>query len=348
MRSTANIIKAQGVASCYEEQVKLVKKNLSNKYKFYINSFKKSDIVHYHTVNLSYFFERIFFKNKSIGVAYVHFLPDTLEQSLELPKFAKKIFYKYLLSFYNSMDCLITVNPCVISKLKNYGVTHPQIVYIPNFVSEKNFFPLDKKNIIALKKKYKIKLNKFVVLGVGQLQTRKGIFDFVNTAKKIPNMNFIWAGGFSFGKISDGYAQIKNLVDNAPSNVKFLGIIDRSKMNEIYNISNALFLPSFDELFPMAILEAYCCRIPVLLRDLEIYHKILSHNYLSANNTEGFVSKLKMLTNNKIYKNWQNKSYRCHKHYAEQNIVKYWDKLYETIYKSKSLKIKKVDLNTQT
>ena len=60
-------------------------------------------------------------------------------------------------------------------------------------------------------------------------------------------MKFIWAGGFSFGKITAGYDEIKKLIDNPPKNMTFLGIIDRSKMNALYNLSDVLFLPSFQE-----------------------------------------------------------------------------------------------------
>lgn len=333
VKSSANLIKGQGVSSCYNEQFKLVSEGLSSKYKFYVNSMKKSDIVHYHTVNLGYYFERLFQKHKKSGIGYVHFLPDTVEQSLDMPLLFKKVFYKYLLSFYNSMDYLVAVNPCVIEKLRKYGVTNPKIIYIPNYVSEKEFFPLDKNKIISIKNNCKIDKNKFVALGVGQLQTRKGIFDFVKTAEKLPHIQFIWAGGFSFGKISDGYKEIKSLIKNAPPNIKFLGIINRENMNEIYNMADVLFLPSFDELFPMSILEAYCCKIPVVLRDIDIYPQILFDSYLKSSDVNGFAKLLDSLSKDKNLQNyWQEKVWDCHKYYSQENILKMWDNLYNEAY----------------
>ncbi len=335
VRSAANIIKGQGVSSCYNEQFKLVSEGLASKYKFYVNSMKKSDIVHYHTVNLSYYFERLFQKHKKAGIGYVHFLPDTVDKSLDMPALFKKVFYKYLLSFYNSMDYLVAVNPCVIEKLRDYGVTNPKIIYIPNYVSEKEFFPLSQAEINSIKNDYGIDKNKFVALGVGQLQTRKGVVDFVETARKLPHIQFVWAGGFSFGKISDGYKEIKNLIKDAPSNVKFLGIVDREKMNEVYNMSDVLFLPSFDELFPMSILEAYCCKIPVLLRDIDIYPQILFDSYLKSSNVKGFADVLNDLSRDEdLYNNWQKKVWDCHKYYSKENILHMWDHLYEDAYRA--------------
>jgi 1,2-diacylglycerol-3-alpha-glucose alpha-1,2-galactosyltransferase len=44
-------------------------------------------------------------------------------------------------------------------------------------------------------------------------------------------------------------------------------------------MSDVLFMPSFNELFPMAILEAVNAHKPVLLRDLDLYVDILFEKY---------------------------------------------------------------------
>ena len=165
-----------------------------------------------------------------------------MEQSLKLPRIAKKVFYRYLLRFYKSMDMLVTVNPYFIDRLEANGVPREKVVYIPNFVSQKEFYPVpaDEKN--ALRLKYKISPEKFVIVCAGQLQTRKGIFDFLEIANRLPDVQFVWAGGFSFGKITDGYEAIQRVVENPPQNVLFTGIVDREKMNEIYNIGDLMFL----------------------------------------------------------------------------------------------------------
>ncbi|STY44477.1 Uncharacterised protein [Listeria grayi] len=48
-----------------------------------------------------------------------------------------------------------------------------------------------------------------MVLGSGQVQHRKGVMDFIETAKQLPDVQFIWAGGFSFGMITSGYEELK-------------------------------------------------------------------------------------------------------------------------------------------
>ncbi len=333
MRSSSNLVKGQGVGSCFDEQLRLVSEGLSDNFSIEANTHTKADVVHYHTVNLNYYLEALM-KNKCIAtIGYVHFLPDTLDESLNIPKFFRKTFYNYLLAFYNEMDYLVTVNPCIIKKLYDYNINKPKILYIPNFVSDDDFFEKSEEEKLDLRKKYGIEPKKFVVLCAGQLQRRKGIFDFVKVAQNMPEVQFIWAGGFSFGKISDGYEEIKKILENPPDNMKFLGIIDRKEMVDVYNIADIFFLPSFDELFPMTILEAVSCKKPILLRDVELYENILFDYYLKAKDIDGFVKIISDIQNNhEMAALWKEKSWNCHKRYSKESILKMWENLYVEAY----------------
>ncbi len=333
MKSKAYTVKGQGVLSAYEELVSLVSNNLSDTYDLMINKVKFADIMHYHTINLGYFLTLPFTKIKSVAVGYVHFLPETLENSIKLPKIAKKVFYKYVIEFYKSMDYLIVVNPYFIDKLVGYGIKREKITYIPNYVSQKRFYLIDKEKVNKAKKKYGIDKNKFVVLCVGQLQIRKGIMDFIEVAKKMPDIQFVWAGGFSFKKISDGYEDIKKILENPPDNVKFLGIIPREDMNELYNIADVMFLASYEELFPMTILESANCKKPILLRDIELYKGILDGYYLKGSNVDEFVNQIKRLKSDETYySKASHMASKCAKYYSEENVTKMWRSYYNKIY----------------
>lgn len=334
MLSRANSVKGQGVGSAYEEQVSLVKNNLKDMYKVEINQVKFADIRHYHTINLEFFLTLPFAKIKSSTVGYVHFLPETLENSIKLPRFAKKVFYKYVIEFYKSMDYLVTVNPYFIDKLVDYGISREKITYIPNYVSSKRFYKIDKKEKNKIRKKYNIDSNKFVVLCVGQLQRRKGVTDFIEVAKSLPDIEFVWAGGFSFKQISDGYNEIKKITENPPSNVKFLDIVPREEMNNIYNMADVMFLPSYDELFPMTVLESANCKLPILLRDIELYKGILDGFYLKGTNNEEFKEEiLRLVRDKKYYNKASQMAVDCSKKYNEENVAKMWRAYYNKIYK---------------
>lgn len=333
MLSSADTVKGHGVLSAYLEQVDLVKCGLKDTYEVSINKVKFSDITHYHTIDFAFFINNFFEKLRGTTVAYVHFVPETIDDSLKLPYIVKVILYKYIIWFYKSVDHLVVVNPYFIDILKSYNIDEDKITYIPNFVSEENFYRNSEQEIADEKKKIGIPQDKFVVLGVGQVQTRKGILDFIEVAKRLPDVQFVWAGGFSFGSMTDGYKELKKVVNCPPENVKFLGIIDREKMNDLYNIADLMFLPSFKELFPMSVLEAMAIKIPVLLRDVDIYENILFDYYLKGNNVEEFAEVISGIQNKGAnYKTACDNSWRCHQFYSKDSVLKQWKKFYDMIY----------------
>jgi len=333
MLSSAYKYKGQGVGSAYEEQVGLVKGNLSDDFEIFENKVMLADITHYHTIDYKYYLCMWLVKRKGKAVGYVHMIPETIESSIRLPKPIKNIFYTYMVSFYKRMDFLVTVNSFFIDKLVEYGVDRKKITFIPNFVTDTVFFKRSEEQRKELRKKYGVPEDAFVVVGVGQLQVRKGIFDFVEVAKKMPDIHFVWAGGFSFGKITDGYARVKKIMENPPANVRFLGIIERELMPEIYNIADVMFLPSFEELFPMTVLESMSCRVPMLLRDLEIYEDILFDYYLRENDVDGFVRIIRRLSEDSAYY-----SEAClasasgHEYYTKEHVFAMWDAFYRRVY----------------
>lgn len=328
MLSKADSVDGQGVGSAYIEQVRLVREMLSDQFEVVINSHKKADIVHVHSVNPGFYFR--FRKKKGARVMYCHFLPETLEGSIHLPKLFFWVFKKYVLSFYKKAEHLVVVNPIFIEDLVKLGVRREHIHYIPNYVSKENFYPLSSSQILEIRKKYQIDPDRFVVLGCGQVQTRKGVLDFVEVAKKNPDKTFVWCGGFSFAKITDGYKELKEIMDHPPvENLKFLGIIPRTEMNQMFNMADCLFMPSYNELFPMSILEAVSCNRPVVLRDLELYKNILWDQYLSGNNNEEFFEIIdRLATDSAYYEEAVKKAQTIAQYYSKENVASLWREFY--------------------
>ena len=158
-------------------------------------------------------------------------------------------------------------------------------------------------------------------------------------AKRLPHIQFLWAGGFSFGKITDGYAEIEKIVANPPKNLVFPGIVDRNEMNTIYNLGDVMFLPSFEELFSMTILEAMNCSIPLLLRDIPIYEAILFDYYIKEPDLDGFIRALKQLeSDSAFYKKAQSDAWRGHLFYNREHVLSMWDTFYTRVIDEQSRK----------
>ena len=328
MLSMATSVEGQGVGSAYTELINLLQEHGSEDFEVIINkSARHSNLIHVHTVEpVNYAKLKL---SKKPTVCYVHFLPDTLEGSIDIPKPFFSFYKKYIISLYKAADHLVVVNPTFIKEMVKFGLDEKKITYIPNFVSKKRFFKQDAQQAAATRAEYGFKPDDFVVLGCGQVQTRKGVADFIKTAELLPDVKFIWAGGFSFGAITDGYNELKRMVDNPPPNVSFPGIIPREKMNDLFNAVDLLFMPSYNELFPMTILEAVSTETPVLLRDIELYEDILFHKYVCADSNEDFARLIeKFKTDPAFYEEQTENARFISDYYSEERIYGIWKQFY--------------------
>ena len=105
-------------------------------------------------------------------------------------------------------------------------------------------------------------------------------------------------------------------------------------MNDIFNMSDLLFVPSYNELFPMTILEAMSSDTPLLLRDLELYEDILFKKYNKAHDNDEFVKKILELKDNKEkYKEAVKLAKEVSKFYSEDNVYDMWKEYYKGILK---------------
>lgn len=328
MYSSADKVAGQGVGSAYLELINLLQERFSNQFDIAINKYRQSQISHYHTIDLPFYFST-FSKKRGRKIGYVHFLPETLEGSLKIPQPFRGIFYRYVIAFYKRMDHLVVVNPSFIDKLVAYGIDRDKVTYIPNFVDSDHFHPVDSATKKAYREKYHLPQNKFVVLGSGQIQERKGVPDFIKLAQDNPDIQFVWAGGFSFGRLTDGYSELKKVVDNPPANLYFPGIVSRQEIAELNNAADLFFLPSYNELFPMSVLEAFSCGTPVMLRDLDLYHSIINGDYEPAKNLTEMQIKLNILTHDKAKLEYlQKRAIATSKRYSKDHLAKVWYEFY--------------------
>ena len=332
MFSQADSVAGQGVGAAYLELIRLLRTHLVDDFYVTINKYGRSDLSHYHTINPTYF-ANSFSPARGRKIGYVHFLPDTLEGSIKLPGVAKKVFYQYVIDFYKRMDQIVVVNPIFIDKLAEYGLDRNKIRYIPNFVAKREFYEQTQAKKNATRQELGIPQDKFVVFGDGQVQAREGVDDFAKLAEANPDYQFIWAGGFSFGKITDGYDHFKQLVDNPPKNLTFTGIIDREKLVDYLNMADLFILPSFDELFPMSVLEAFSCGTPVLLRDLDLYRAIIDGYYLSGKDFDEMNEQLRFAAAHpEVLARQQELSRKASQQYSEDHLAEIWRDFYQEQY----------------
>ena len=329
MLSVSDIVKGQGVSSAFHEQVSLVSQ--SDLLDVRVNEpFKDADIVHFHTIDPFGYFK--LFNKKYINVVYVHVLAEKLAGSIKLNRLAYKFFKAYTHKFYKKADYLVIVNPNTKDTLLSFGVDKEKIYYIPNYVDNEMFHTLKNDKVLEIRNKHGFSKDDFIVLSVGQVLINKGVRDFMKVAKQNPHITFVWAGGFSFGKLTEGYEELNDYVNNPLPNVKFLGIVERDLMNEIYNMSDVLFMPSLNEMFPMTILEALNANKPLVLRDLQLYEDIFFDKYRKCKNVDDFNNEiLKLKEDSDYYNKSKDNSIFLSNHYSRDYTLKLWEDFYSEI-----------------
>ncbi len=338
MLTRADSVKGQGVLSATEEQINLVTEGLKD-YQVVVNQLKTYDITHIHTINPDFLIKSVITRQNRPMIASVHFLPETLEKSISLPRPIKELFYKYVLQFYKQADYLVTVNPRFIEDLEHYGIPKERITYIPNFVSRDTFYKITDPSKATLRESFGLDPDKFTVVSAGQLQMRKGVLEFIDLAKKMPDIQFVWAGDFAFKGISEGRKEIMEHMDELPSNVHFLGLVERERMNEFFNMGDVMLQLSFEELFPMTILESMNANIPLLLRDLREYRPILFDYYLKGNSQVQFQEILRQLQQDEaFYQEACEKSKKGEQFYSKENVLQQWQAFYDKVAVENHLK----------
>lgn len=292
---TMYMVKGNGVHTAFIDHVELLKSN--NDVEVVINNEGEGDVFHCHTYGLYYFIKGMRYKNKRVHT--VHVIPDSIKGSLPLwPVFMPFVKW-YLKQVYSFADVCIAISPMVEEAIKQTGAK-TEIVRIFNPIN------IDKwKRTPSMRKQGREMLglseNDFVVLGVGQLQARKGVEDFIDIAVAIPNANFVWAGGRPFKMMTEGISRIDARIENATPNIQFTGMLNLDMMPFVYAAADLMLFTSYQENCPLAPIEAAACGMPVVFRDIEEYKSLYDNFYLKAKNTTEFIAITTRLINDKAY-----------------------------------------------
>lgn len=110
---------------------------------------------------------------------------------------------------------------------------------------------------------------------VGRLVAGKGIFDFLNTAKRFSERRPDFPIRFLIAGAGPEAAAVEQIASEEPS-VSYLGFC--SQPESVYSSLTALVLPSFRaEGMPLSILEAFACGLPVIGYDVPGIRDVIEH-----------------------------------------------------------------------
>ena len=147
---------------------------------------------------------------------------------------------------------------------------NPEITTIYNGIDPSLFTP-DNVKRKSFRKKHDLTDEDTLILTVAQRTPRKGIYDFLEIAKRFPKYHFLWIGGFPYSFFSKDYNKIKKMLKKKPDNTLFPGFIE--DIFEVYSAADFFLMPSFAEGHSIVMLEALSMKLPMIARDTEEYRE---------------------------------------------------------------------------
>jgi 1,2-diacylglycerol-3-alpha-glucose alpha-1,2-galactosyltransferase len=238
-----------------------------------------SDVLHVHSAGPGAL--ALLLSHTGPKVVSAHLTADSFLGSIQYACHFKLAIEKYLKFFYEQADLILAVSASTESYLHEQLHVSKPVRVSPNTIDGTVISKLLMRRN-ELKEKFHWLPQRPVILGVGQIQPRKGIDDFVTVARAMPTADFVWVGGFLFGPLSADRDRLEDLVQSAPRNLLFTGKLKRELLYEYYAAADVFLLPSHQETFGLAILEASMAGLPLVVRDLPTYRSIFGDSYIAV------------------------------------------------------------------
>lgn len=236
------------------------------------------------------------------------------------------LFKKWLIKCYRLGDVIVT--PTLYSKrlLEGYkGLENKKIYAISNGI-EIEFFKKNKKLGEKFRQDYHIKKDEKVIIGIGLYIERKGIVDFVELAKRLPEYKFIW---FGYSPLAAATKPVRDAVNTKLDNLLFAGYVEREVIREAMNGCDLYLFPTLEETEGIPIVEACACETNAIIRDIPIFDGWLEDgkNVYKAKDVDDFEKKIKDFFSGKLPSVAKN-AYKV----AQERDLKYVGKQLHQVY----------------
>ena len=235
-------------------------------------------------------------KGKKV-VYHAHSTEEDFKNGFIFSKQISPAFKKWLINCYSTGDVIITPTPYSKRLLEGYGIKK-KIYAISNGI-ELDLFKRDEEAGAAFRKRYGYTNEDKVIIGIGLYIERKGIVDFVELAKRMPDYKFIW---FGFSPLSAATQAVRKAVNTKLDNLTFAGYVPQEQIKEAMNGCSLYLFPTFEETEGIPIIEACACKTKALIRDIPIFEDWLEDgvNVYKAKDLDEFEDKIKKICNNEL------------------------------------------------
>lgn len=289
-----NQIKKSGLGKAINHQMQALD---DNNIPYTRNEKDDYDIIHINFYGLKSYFMAKKAKKKNKKVIYhAHSTEEDFRNSFKFSNQLAPIFKWWICKCYKLGDHIITPTPYSKKLLEGYGLKN--ISAISNGI-DTNFFKKDELLGEQFRKKYNFKENDKVVMGIGLYLERKGILDFVELAKRLPQYKFIW---FGYTDLKLVPKKIRKAVTTNLPNLIFAGYVEPEMIKGALSGADLYIFPTLEETEGIPIMEACACKQKALIRDIPVFEGWLndSENVYKAKDIDGFEIKIKKILNNEL------------------------------------------------
>lgn len=251
------------------------------------------DIVHINTYGpKSFALAQAAKKNGKKIVYHAHSTEEDFRNSFILSNQIAPIFKKWIVTCYKLGDHIITPTPYSKKILDGYNMLR-DVSAISNGIEIEKFVT-SKEKASEFRKKYGYKKKDKVVMGIGLYLERKGILDFVELAKRLPQYKFIWFGYTPLYTVPE---KIRKAVKTELPNLIFAGYVEQEMIINAMNGADLYIFPTLEETEGIPILEACACKQTALIRDIPVFDGWLEDgvNVYKAKDVNDFEKKIKKI-----------------------------------------------------
>ena len=249
------------------------------------------DIVHINTYGLkSIALAKVAKKNGKPVIYHAHSTEEDFRNSFVLSNQIAPIFKQWLINCYNLGDSIITPTPYSKKLLESYGIKKP-IRALSNGI-ELEFFKPSEQAGKRFRKEYKYKKRDKVIMAIGLYLERKGILDFVELAKRLP-------------QYKPSYAipqKIRDAVKTKLPNLIFAGYVEPELIRGAFSGADLYIFPTLEETEGIPILEACAMKQKALIRDIPVFEEWLEDgvNVYKAKDVDEFETKIITILEGKV------------------------------------------------
>ena len=159
-----------------------------NNVEYTLNPKDTYDIAHINT-NFSQSY-RLLKKSKKLGkkvIVHGHSTFEDFRKSFRCWKLIEPFFDRMILRMYRHADAIITPTEYSKNLISHYKGVHCPVYNVSNGI-DLNEYAYSEDKVKAFRNYFKLKPNEKVVIGVGLFFERKGILDFFETARQMPEV----------------------------------------------------------------------------------------------------------------------------------------------------------------